>query len=571
MNYKLKKTITNVRVIIAVLFLIFAIVAINPAISTKGVAIRSVEFNSSANIAGIKSPEPGVSLRSREVILSLDNNPINSLEEYYVFLEDLELDTTIAVRTNKQNYVLRTKPLVEIEFLNETEEVVVEEIIKKELENGSIVNETIEKTITVQKTIEHVVGVEDLGLKVYRTPTNNIRKGLDLQGGTRVLLQPQERLNKDDLDSLLSSMKERLNIFGLSDVVIRDAGDLSGNQFIVVEIAGANEQEVKELLAKQGKFEAKIKNETVFFGGKKDVTYVCRTAECSGIDPQAGCGYTGSAWQCRFRFSISLSPDAANRQANLTSGLNVVTENNDQYLSEPLLLFLDDKEVDSLNIGAELKGRAVTDIQISGSGLGGTQQEAIADSLKNMKRLQTILITGSLPVKLSIVKTDLVSPILGEEFLKNAIFIGFFALFGVCLVVFLRYRKWQIALPMAFTMILEVVILLGVASLIGWNLDLAAIAGIIIVIGTGVDHQIVIADETLRGETQGYDWKRRMKNAFFIIIAAYITTLVAMIPLLFAGAGLLKGFALTTIIGITIGVFITRPAYAKVVEILLRD
>jgi preprotein translocase subunit SecD len=46
---------------------------------------------------------------------------------------------------------------------------------------------------------------------------------------------------------------------------------------------------------------------------------------------------------------------------------------------------------------------------------------------------------------------------------------------------------------------------------------------------------------------------------------------VAMIPLMSAGAGLLKGFAITTLIGITIGVFITRPAYANVIEILLKE
>ena len=62
----------------------------------------------------------------------------------------------------------------------------------------------------------------------------------------------------------------------------------------------------------------------------------------------------------------------------------------------------------------------------------------------------------------------------------------------------------------------------------------------------------------------------RLKKAFFIIFAAYATTVVAMLPLWFAGAGLLKGFALTTIAGVTIGVFITRPAFAAVVEVLLK-
>ena len=48
---------------------------------------------------------------------------------------------------------------------------------------------------------------------------------------------------------------------------IKSAGDLSGNQYILVEIAGANEEEVKDLLASQGKFEAKVGNTTVFTGG----------------------------------------------------------------------------------------------------------------------------------------------------------------------------------------------------------------------------------------------------------------------------------------------------------------
>jgi len=189
-----------------------------------------------------------------------------------------------------------------------------------------------------------------------------------------------------------------------------------------------------------------------------------------------------------------------------------------------------------------------------------------------MKKLQTILITGSLPVKLNIVKTDIISPSLGSSFLKNALLIGIAAILVVVLIVYLRYKKLQVALPMLITTISQVVIILGVASLIGWNLDLAAIAGIIIAVGTGVDHLIVLTDETIKGESSmAFNWKERIKKASFIIIAAYFTTLVAMLPLMKAGAGLLKGFAITTIIGVTIGVFITRPAYAAIINNLLKE
>ncbi|PIU02485.1 MAG: preprotein translocase subunit SecD, partial [Candidatus Diapherotrites archaeon CG09_land_8_20_14_0_10_32_12] len=169
---------------------------------------------------------------------------------------------------------------------------------------------------------------------------------------------------------------------------------------------------------------------------------------------------------------------------------------------------------------------------------------------------------GSLPVKLNIVKTDAISPALGEKFVKNAFFIGFLAIVGVSLIVFLIYRRIEISLSIIITVIAEVILILGVAALIGWNIDIAAIAGIIIAIGSGVDDQIVISDELLRKEQQiFFNWKQRIRNAFFIIMAAYFTTVVAMLPLMRAGAGLLKGFAITTIIGISVGVFITRPAF----------
>ena len=574
MKYKLKAIFTNVRVLILVAFLVMAIVSINPHPFVKGVAIRSVLTNSSASLAGIPQPKPTGTPMSKERIVAINNKPVDTMEDYYDFVNNLKVNQSIEIKTNKGLYRLTVRENTETIELNETIIKEVEEIIAvNETINGTIteVNKTIKTKKEVPKTKIISLGAEDIGLRVYEAPRSNIRKGLDLQGGTRVLLQPAEKLEKKDLEMLMDNMKQRLNVYGLSDLTIRSAGDLSGNQYIVVEIAGANEEEIRILLAKQGKFEAKVGDKTVFIGGK-DITYVCKSANCAGIDISEGCNQAQGQWFCRFRFAITLSPKAAERQAEATKDLEVIKEEGGSYLSEPLVLFLDDSEVDRLNIGTDLKGRAVTDIEISGSGFGASQQEAIFNSLNNMKKLQTVLVTGSLPVKINIVKIDAISPVLGEEFVENAILLGILALSVVLVVIFLRYRKLQVAVPLVITSTMEVIILLGVAALIGWNLDLAAIAGIIIAIGTGVDHQIVITDETLKGETRMiFNWRERIKSAFFIIMSSYFTTIVAMIPLIFAGAGLLKGFAITTMIGFSIGVLITRPVYAKLIEILLKE
>lgn len=579
MNQKAKRILTNWKVMLLIGFLILAVVSMHPRPDAEGAAIRSVAINSSASMAGIESPKPTARPMSREVITAINQRPINDAGDYYEYVNDLDINDSFNIRTNKDLYRLETKADVEIIKLNETEEITVEETIKV---NETIDGETVEinKTVNVTKEVPvtktNVLGVQDIGLDVYNAPKTNLKKGLDLQGGTRVLLQPEEKVSEKDIERIIFNLEQRLNVYGLSDVVIRKSNDITGNQYILIEIAGANEEEVQELLAKQGKFEAKIANKTVFIGGKKDdlgISYVCHSADCSGIDPQFGCQQAAQdQWVCRFMFSISIKPSAAEKFARITEDLNVKTdESGEDYLDEKIMLYLDDTKVDELSIAADLKGRATTDISISGSGAGTTEQEAAYNALENMKRLQTILDTGSLSVKLDVVKTDTISPILGEEFLDNAIMVGLAALLAVAVVVFIRYRQLKIAIPILGTMLSEIIIILGFAALVGWNLDLAAIAGIIIAVGTGVDHLIVIADETLRGEgNYSYNWKAKIKRAFFIIMAAYFTTFAGMLPLWFAGAGMLKGFAFTTIVGISIGVLIARPAYAVVVEELLK-
>ncbi len=513
------------------------LLVINPNPWHSGVTIRTVTSNSSAYNAGMQSPEPTEVPMVRERIVEINRVPINNVIDFEKVIDSLPENVTLTIKTEKTKFG----------FFHDVNTYFVNYISK-----------------------------DKLGLKVYDAPKSNILLGLDLQGGTRVVLQPETEVSSEDMEIIKTNMERRLNVFGLSDTIITARKDLSGTQFIVVEIAGANEEEVKELLAKQGKFEAKIGNETVFLGGR-DITYVCRTAQCSGIDPQYGCQQFSDGYNCRFRFSISLSPEAAQRQANITRNLNVVSEGfGEGYLSKNLDLYLDDVLVDTLRIGAELKGNPVTDISISGSGVGRNRQEALTDTQLNMKRLQTVLITGSLPVKLNIIKTDTLSPQLGKEFLRNAIWIAILSELAVTVIVLLRYRKVKIAIPIITVISSEILLILGIAALLKQNIDIAGIAGIIVAIGTGVDDQIVITDEILGHEKEEdvdryLNWAQRIKKAFFIVIASYFATIAAMIPLLFAGAGLLQGFAVTTIIGVTNGVFITRPAFAQMMEILLSE
>jgi uncharacterized RDD family membrane protein YckC len=218
---------------------------------------------------------------------------------------------------------------------------------------------------------------------------------------SHIYLEPKDDLTAAELEKTAELISQRLSVYGfIAEVeVVEDLIVVQCTEDLVKEI-----DTIKDLFNK-GNFQAVIGDETVFRGGL-DVVYVCRTAECSGMDPfkppkQDDGRYTGG-----FRFAVTLSPEAAERFAEITKDLDVVTVDDNQYLSEDLVMYLDGEKVDSLKISPDLKGRATADIQISGEGSGFDEDGARTAALSNMKRMQTILIAGNIPADLEVVKME---------------------------------------------------------------------------------------------------------------------------------------------------------------------
>ncbi|MBS3157639.1 hypothetical protein J4442_05740 [Candidatus Woesearchaeota archaeon] len=508
----------GIRIWILIAFILFSIIAINPKFNVEGVEVTSV--------SGLLLNQ---GIKIGDNILEVNSVKVNSAAE----------------------------------FRNE--------IDKAEFKDNITSNNITSKLDIVTKNNRYTFLVNDeINIEVKVPDNNNIKKGLELEGGTRVLLKPvgNATVTSADIQDLISVLRNRLNIYGLTDLKIREASS-GEDKLVLIEIAGVSRNDIEGFISQQGKFEAKIGDEVAFRGGKEEIPYVCRDdGVCSGVH---SCNPGVEGYNCRFQFEIRLSPEAAQRQADITRNLSVITsEGGQQILSKQIEFYLDDELVDSLNIDASLKGSPSTQIQITGPGSGVTQKEALDTAIFNMEQLQTVLITGSLPFDIEIVKLDSISPLFGISFIKNTFLVVFAALLSVLAIIYLRYRQLKILLPMAITLISEILIILGMAALIGWHLDLAAIAGIIAAVGTGVDDQIVITDEIIRGQKEKFlSWKERIKKAFGIILVAYFATLAAMLPLWSAAAGLLRGFALTTILGISIGVLVTRPAFASMLEKLM--
>lgn len=202
---------------------------------------------------------------------------------------------------------------------------------------------------------------------------------------------------------------------------------------------------------------------------------------------------------------------------------------------------------------------------------GGAQNLESAQGEVN--ELYAILNSGSLPVGIESISKETVSPILGQNILKKLLVAGIIALLVVALMLFIRYKNWKVALPMFLVGMSEIYLTLAFAALINWQLDLSAIAGILAAVGTGVDDQIILTDELLKKkeEQEERSLLARIKRAFFIIWTSAAALTITMLPMIFVFEGIPKlvGFALTTLIGVAIGVFITRPAFAAVIKHIL--
>lgn len=302
----------------------------------------------------------------------------------------------------------------------------------------------------------------------------------------------------------------------------------------------------------------------------------------------------------RFVFTIQISKTSASRFANLTAGQPTYWVGGESYIRPKLVLYLDEKPITELNIVAELAGKAIETPSIQG--FGRTAKEAQDEKLK----LQTILRSGSLPVELKLVRVDTITQTAGKRLLEAVVYAAVAIAITVSIVVFLRYRDLKIALPMVLLSWCEILLILGIASsqvlaglivmagifigvyykeirgfvgwitvglmvltvgfviISSWTLDIPAIAGLIAVLGTGVNQMIIIADQLLLEREKTL--KQRYNSALEIINNSASMVTFAMLPLIFLGVGTLRGFAITTIVGVFVGLLITRPAYMSIVE-----
>lgn len=496
------------------------------------------------------------------------------------------------------------------------------------------------------------------------------RKSIEFSGGSRILLGLQSNATGEDLNDQVQQIERilgiRLSGSGFADTQVRSIDLGGGEQRIQVQTGSSNTTQLSQLISQQGSFEARLpiivpesKNFTIdetynfqrenssvtvtgpsgeigtfeendsFTADGTKLYFVNQTEDHARLEVTAYNGeeiidvlssqgrLESSGGGTQWSFQISIEQNAAERVRKIAQnyqgaiGGSLMLEDNRGPAR--LTYYVDGREETSLTVSSEFQNSVITRPSIQGGA------ESTEEAIDERDRLQALLQSGQLPVPVEVQSINQISSSLGGEFFTASIVSIIASLVAVGGVVYARYRDPRVVLPIIFTGASEIYILLGFWFSNFGTLSLSAIAGIVAAVGTGVDDQIIITDESTREKVES--WSNRMKKAFFVIFTSAASTIGAMAPIVQPGlislsvtasgigligytiytrgtnlhyigigglavmVGLLTSslepsgtalqsihqFAFTTIWGILIGITITRPAYAKTIEYIKQN
>jgi len=344
-------------------------------------------------------------------------------------------------------------------------------------------------------------------------------------------------IKKFTLDQSLEIVRRRIDEVGTNEPTIIKRG----NDRILVELPGLDDpNRIKNLLGKTANLSFRIVSEEedgfgseiLHYADEEEKLSVSKRVVLSGDNLiNAKPSFDNQNNQTTVNFSL----DRAG-----TKKFAKVTTNN---VGKRLAIILDNQIISAPSIREPITG---------GNGVitGDFTFQSATD-------LALLLRSGALPAPLEIIEERTVGPDLGEDSIEaGAISLGI----GFLLVIFYmlyKYKKLGVIADLA--LIVNLVLLIGILTILEVTLTLPGIAGIILTVGMAVDANVLIFErikEEMRTEESNiHAFDQGYKKAQSAILDANITTLISSIILFLLGSGPVKGFAVTLGLGIITTLF----------------
>ena len=179
------------------------------------------------------------------------------------------------------------------------------------------------------------------------------------------------------------------------------------------------------------------------------------------------------------------------------------------------------------------------------------------ETIEAATRLATILRAGALPAEITKLEESKVGPELGAAAIKAGQVAAVLAVVAVLIYMLVSYGIFGLFADIA--LIVNLGLILGVMTLLGFTLTLPGIAGIVLTIGMAVDANVLVFErmrEVWRKTSNvGQAIENGYAQALSTILDANITTFIAAVVLFAVGKGAIQGFAVTLTIGILTSIF----------------
>ncbi|KPU28013.1 preprotein translocase subunit SecD [Caloranaerobacter sp. TR13] len=399
------------------------------------------------------------------------------------------------------------------------------------------------KSITIFLLIVAIVGfisysaIFGVNLGKYEiTPAKeNMKLGLDLEGGVFVVLEAQTDAQGAELEKKMEQAKaiirQRVDGLGVAEPNIV----LEGKKRIRIELPGVkNAQDAIDIIGK--------------------------TAQLQFIDPKGNVVVTGKNIK---RSEVTYQLNREKGREEPVVALEFDKEGTKKFAEATRELIKNANSKDRI-IYIVLDDEVISSPVVSGTITDGKAVITGGFTVEKASKLATLIRAGALPVEMKEIQTSVIGPTLGLTSLDKSIYAAKIGLILIFLFMLIYYRIPGLIADLGLT--IYILLVLGAMIYLDATLTLPGIAGLILSIGMAVDANVVIferiKEEIRAGKTLRAAVDSGFKRALRTVIDANVTTFIAGVVLFKFGTGPIKGFAVTLLIGLVASmvtaVFITK-------------
>ena len=370
----------------------------------------------------------------------------------------------------------------------------------------------------------------------------NFKLGLDLSGGTHLVYKADvTEVGEDDIKGSMEALRDvierRVNIFGVSEPVVQvqNAGFTGdGEERLIVDLPGVTDVgEAIKMIGQTPILEFRTENPS-FDSTNEDMENVTYDQV-----------YTKTDLTGRFLNKATLEFDQTTGEPIVSlvfddEGSKLFEKITSENIGKTVAIFLDGMPISVPLVNEAISGGKA---QISGN-FTGTEAKILVGRLNS----------GALPVPISLISTQTIGPSLGDEATSAGINAAIIGLLAIAIFLLFWYRLPGLVAVLALSM--YIVIILSLFKLIPVTLTAAGIAGFIISIGIAVDANVLIFERMKEELGQGDDVSESIahgfKRAWYSVRDSNISSIITAIILFWFGTSLIKGFALTFLIGVVV-------------------